>query len=160
MERLWAPWRMEYILSDKITECAFCQKLTDKTHHYYILELNDHGMVIMNIYPYNSGHLLVVPRRHVADLEELDENELITLTKMQVMACRRLKEALHPQGLNMGINLGRIAGAGIAQHLHWHIVPRWSGDVNFMPIMTETRVISQHLEETYNLLKPFFAAKG
>ncbi len=160
MEKLWAPWRMEYILSDKETGCVFCQKQKVTTYHNHILESSEHCFVVMNIYPYNSGHLLVVPRRHISELEDLTDKELTVISKTLVTSCRCLKQAIHPQGFNIGLNLGRIAGAGIAQHLHWHIVPRWSGDVNFMPVLAETKVISQHLEDTYNLLKPFFSKEG
>ncbi len=160
MQKLWAPWRMEYILSDKERECVFCENLNNSDHHNYILSTSNHCFVIMNIFPYNSGHLLVIPKRHLSRLEELHDAELMDISKNLVKANRCLKEALSPQGFNIGLNLGRIAGAGIAQHLHWHIVPRWSGDVNFMPVLAETRVISQHLDDTYNFLKPYFSKEG
>ncbi len=160
MEKLWAPWRMEYILSDKETECAFCQKQDHTTCNNHILKSGEHCFVIMNIYPYNSGHLLVVPHRHVSELEDLSDQESTAISKAIVASCRCLKQAIHPQGFNIGLNLGRIAGAGITQHLHWHIVPRWSGDVNFMPVLAEAKIISQHLEDTYNFLKPYFNKEG
>ena len=156
MEKLWAPWRMEYILSDKESGCVFCQKKQDESHHNHILEHGRHCFVIMNIYPYNSGHILVVPNRHLQELEELSTEELTAISQTIVRSCRKLKKAIHPQGFNIGLNLGRIAGAGIEQHLHWHIVPRWSGDSNFMPVLAQTKVISQHLEDTYRFLKPYF----
>ncbi len=148
---------MEYILSDKETECVFCRKQDDTTYHNHILKSGEHCFVIMNIYPYNSGHLLVVPRRHVSELEDLSDQETTAISKTIVASCRCLKLAIHPQGFNIGLNLGRIAGAGISQHLHWHIVPRWSGDVNFMAVLAEAKVISQHLDDTYNFLKPYFS---
>lgn len=160
MDRLWAPWRMEYILADKEGECVFCQQQNDLAHHNYILKSSEHCFVIMNIYPYNSGHLLVVPHRHLSNLEDLSNNELLDIAKTLTESCHLLKDAIHPQGFNIGLNLGQAAGAGITQHLHWHIVPRWSADVNFMPVIADTRVISQHLEDTYNLLKPFFDKEG
>jgi ATP adenylyltransferase len=158
MEKLWAPWRMEYILSDKSGECIFCQALMQEDPQTaYILHRNETGFVIMNIYPYNSGHLMVVPCRHVAELEKLTQEEQSELMKLVTLSTKVLKQALQPQGLNIGMNLGREAGAGIETHLHWHVVPRWSGDTNFMPILAETKVISQHVADTYHQLKPLFS---
>jgi ATP adenylyltransferase len=157
MEELWAPWRMEYILSDKSGECVFCQILAeDDPEKSHILYQTESGFVIMNIYPYNSGHLMVVPHRHVSELEELTEEEHLGLMNLVALSIKVLKQVLHPQGFNLGMNLGREAGAGVQGHLHWHVVPRWAGDTNFMPILGNTKVISQYVADTYQQLKPYF----
>ncbi len=156
-KRLWAPWRMKYILSDKKKDCVFCSALQqDDPEKIHILYQDKHAFVIMNIFPYNSGHLMAVPRRHVAELEDLEQDQLLNLMNLVSLSIKILKKALQPQGFNIGMNLKREAGAGIEDHIHWHIVPRWSGDTNFMPILSETKVISQHITDTYNRLKPYF----
>ncbi len=157
MEKLWAPWRMEYILSDKSGECVLCHAhIQEDPQTSFILYRTEVGFVIMNIYPYNSGHLMVVPSRHISELEDLTEDEHLGLMNMVSMSIKALKQVMHPQGFNIGMNLGREAGAGIEAHLHWHIVPRWAGDTNFMPIQADTKVISQYVADTYHQLKPSF----
>ena len=157
MERLWAPWRMEYILSDKTSKCIFCQALSQEDPQAsYILHQTQTGFVIMNIYPYNSGHLMVVPCRHIAQLEDLTETEQLELMQQVSMSIKVLKQVMHPQGFNIGMNLGREAGAGVEAHLHWHVEPRWAGDTNFMPIQADTKVISQYVADTYHQLRPYF----
>ncbi len=157
MEKLWAPWRMDYILSDKSGECIFCHALSqDDPQRFYILHQTQVGFVIMNIFPYNSGHLMVVPCRHIAELEKLTEEEHVGLMNMVASSIKVLKQVMQPQGFNLGMNLGREAGAGIDTHLHWHVVPRWAGDTNFMPIQADTKVISQFVADTYHQLKPHF----
>ncbi len=157
MEKLWAPWRMKYILSDKGGECIFCHALAQADpQKFYILHQTKAGFVIMNIFPYNSGHLMVVPCRHIAELEALTGEEHLELMNMVATGIKVLKQVMHPQGFNIGMNLGREAGAGIEAHLHWHIVPRWAGDTNFMPIQADTKVISQFVADTYHQLKPHF----
>jgi ATP adenylyltransferase len=115
-------------------------------------------MVMLNRYPYNNGHLLVAPRRHIASPELLSREERGILADLVALAVERLRTALRPAAFNVGANLGRAAGAGIAEHIHWHVVPRWEGDTNFMPVIASTRVLSQHLEESYALLAPHFKA--
>lgn len=155
--RLWAPWRMEYILSDKSEECIFCGvkdliNLKDK----YILKLAKTSFVILNIYPYTNGHLMVVPYNHKAEPGELTAEENFELQRLVNESIRILKKAINPEGFNLGMNLGKAAGAGVDAHLHWHIVPRWVGDVNFMPVLSDTRVMIQHLDDTYEQLLPFY----
>ncbi|MBV8772767.1 MAG: HIT domain-containing protein [Deltaproteobacteria bacterium] len=116
------------------------------------------ALVMLNRYPYNNGHLMVAPRRHVASPELLSREERTTLAELVAFAVERLRTALRPSALNVGANLGRAAGAGFADHMHWHVVPRWEGDTNFMPVIASTRVLSQHLEESYALLAPHFKA--
>lgn len=118
------------------------------------------AFVILNAYPYNSGHLMVAPYRHVADLEDLTEDEMLEVQKLLRDSIRWLKTAYQPEGFNLGVNLGRSAGAGIEGHLHWHVVPRWAGDTNFMPVLGETKVLPQSLEETYDLLREVVEADG
>jgi ATP adenylyltransferase len=113
---------------------------------------------MLNRYPYNNGHLMIAPRRHVATPELLTREERGAIGEMQALAVERLREALRPEGINLGANLGRAAGAGIADHMHWHAVPRWNGDTNFMPVVGSTRVLSQHLDESFALLAPHFKA--
>ena len=157
MEKIWAPWRMQYILSDKKKECVFCVKAKEKEDKKnYILFRDTLAFVILNIFPYNNGHLMIAPYRHVASLEELSEEELLQVMMLIKKGLTSLKKSLKADGYNIGINIGSIAGAGIADHLHVHIVPRWSGDTNFMPILAETKVLPQHLDTTFEILQPFF----
>jgi ATP adenylyltransferase len=159
MERLWSPWRMAYIESakDEPDGCIFCEKpLEDDVRAALVLDRNDTAFVLLNAFPYNPGHLMVAPRRHVAELENLEREELAGVDGLLQRSIRALKAEMEPHGFNVGMNLGRVAGAGIPGHLHWHVVPRWSGDTNFMPVVGETRVLPQLLEETYDRLKPRF----
>jgi ATP adenylyltransferase len=157
MKRLWAPWRLEYILSDKTKECVFCTEPgEDKDEKNYILYRARRCYVIMNIFPYNNGHLMVIPYKHVEDLESLPTATISEMMAVTKDCCRILREAMKPQGFNIGLNVGDAAGAGIKEHLHFHIVPRWHGDVNFMSVLDEVRVMPQHLRESYNLLRPMF----
>lgn len=154
---LWAPWRMEYILGEKEKGCIFCSRLKsgeDKKH--LILYRDEHNFVIMNKYPYNNGHLMVVPNRHTSDFESLQDHESLEMMSLIAKSLGVLKETIRPDGFNIGINLGKIAGAGIDDHLHFHIVPRWSADTNFMPVVAETKVISEALEETWERLREKF----
>ncbi|MFH0900223.1 MAG: HIT domain-containing protein [Pseudomonadota bacterium] len=163
MNQLWAPWRMAYILSTAETsaECIFCAfPANGPAHHreHLILWAGRHSFVIMNRYPYSNGHLLVVPRRHVADPEHLPGDEYQACTEVLRRTTTILRKVLAAHGMNIGMNLGRVAGAGIESHCHWHLVPRWNGDTNFMAVVGDTRVISEHLEATYERLLPHFAA--
>lgn len=165
MQRLFAPWRMAYILSGEelSTECIFCRFPAEGRERYrehLILCVQPHAFVIMNRYPYNNGHLLIVPHPHAADPADLPPETYDATARLVRDATSALRRAFDPQGFNIGQNLGRVAGAGIDQHCHWHIVPRWNGDTSFMPILSETKVVSEHLEATYERLLPEFAALG
>ncbi len=154
MERLWAPWRSVYIGKDHGSECIFCSKLNDnKDEENHVLLRGEKTFVLLNIYPYNNGHLMVAPNRHVGDITELDAEESQELFQMVQKMVALLRKAFNPEGFNVGINLGKIAGAGVPGHVHVHIVPRWGGDTNFMPVIGDVRVISEGLDLTYRKLK-------
>lgn len=156
MKPIWAPWRMEYILDkdDRPDGCVFCLANSDSADsERYILHRGQNAFVIMNRYPYNNGHLLVAPYRHVSDLGDLSVSDNHEISDLICLCREVLQEVMQPQGMNIGLNLGAAAGAGIADHLHWHLVPRWQGDTNFMPVLADTRVIPQHLDETYETLR-------
>lgn len=157
MQRLWAPWRLAFIEGSKPEGCIFCLfPSEDRDRERLILGRSASSFVILNKYPYNNGHLMVVPRRHTADLGELEEAEFDDLQRTLRLSIRVIREVFGPDALNVGMNLGQAAGAGIADHLHWHVVPRWSGDVNFMPVLAETKVIPDHLDSTWEKLRPAF----
>jgi ATP adenylyltransferase len=157
MKYLWAPWRMDYILGKKRKGCFFCKKLKEKKNKKnLVLYEGEYVFVIMNKYPYNNGHLMVVPKRHCLDLEQLLETELKELFDLLKTSIRVLKASIHPHGFNIGINIGKMGGAG-ENHLHIHIVPRWAGDTNFMPVIGETKIIPEYLERTYQALHSAFA---
>ncbi len=157
MEKLWAPWRMEYILQEKPDGCIFCDKpRQDRDRDNLILHRGAGCFVIMNFYPYNNGHLMVVPYRHSADLAALTAAEQSEMMALLGRCTTILTQQMKPHGFNIGMNLGRTAGAGIDDHLHFHIVPRWNGDTNFMPITGHTKVLSQGLQESWDQLKPWF----
>lgn len=157
MERLWAPWRMQLIESEKPSGCIFCKFFREQDDRAnLVLGKTETSYVVLNKYPYNNGHLMVIPSAHVSSLEELSEEAYDDLQRLLRTAVRVLRDVYGPDALNVGMNLGRAAGAGIAEHLHWHIVPRWSGDVNFMPVLAETRVIPEHLEASWEKLRPAF----
>ena len=155
MKKLWAPWRMKYILNvDKDDGCIFCEKSNQtQDEENLILHRGNTCFVMMNLFPYNNGHLLVAPYRHTADLSILSDEEKQEL--MDLVGCwvKTLSDRMGAQGTNVGMNLGRTAGAGIVEHLHLHIVPRWEGDTNFMPVVGNTKVISEALGDTYRKLK-------
>jgi len=158
MKQLWAPWRIKYILeADKADGCIFCDKpKEDKDQENLILYRGRKCFVMMNKFPYNNGHLMIAPYRHTADLAGLSPEEREELMALAGMSVEILERTLSAQGFNIGMNLGRVAGAGIDQHLHLHVVPRWSGDTNFMPILGDVKVISEALEETYRKLRSGF----
>lgn len=157
MKVLWAPWRMEYIHKGKEEECFICRVASQReSQKNLVLKKYKKILVLMNRFPYNTGHLMVAPLEHKGELESLSEEEAEELMKVLIESVKVLKEVMKPEGLNVGINLGRIAGAGLDEHIHIHIVPRWGGDTNFMPLFSETKVIPQHIKETYNLLKRRF----
>ena len=160
MERLWSPWRSEYIASgDANSEgCAFCTvtKASDKDETNFVLHRGSFSFIVLNIYPYITGHLLIVPFEHLGDLESAPKettDEMMDLTKR---AQGVLRDAYKPSGFNIGMNLGRVAGAGIADHIHIHVLPRWAGDSNFMSTVSQTRVLSEDLNGTYRKLRHKF----
>lgn len=157
MKQLWAPWRLNYILEGATDECIFCVKpKEDKDKDNLILFRGKHAFVIMNLYPYGNGHLMIVPYEHARELNELPEGALLDLMLLTRKSENVLKKIFQAQGFNIGINLGKAAGAGIDEHLHIHIVPRWIGDTNFMPVLADIKIIPQHIWATYDLLLPFF----
>ncbi len=156
---LYAPWRIEYILSEKEKRCIFCVETPGTTEYdekHMILYRSAHCFVIMNMYPYNNGHLMVVPYRHVSSLANLSEEEIADLF-MTVRATESiLNGEFHPEGMNVGINIGKAAGAGVDEHIHVHILPRWFGDSNFMTTIGGSRVIPESFETAYRRLKEQF----
>jgi ATP adenylyltransferase len=158
---LWAPWRMEYVLGPKPKgACIFCvdpAAAEDELAARLIVATTERAVVMMNRYPFAAGHLMVIPRRHASFLEELEADESRDLFDLVRESCTRLRRAVRCEGLNVGINLGAAAGAGIAEHLHVHVVPRWSGDTNFMPVIADTRVVPQALDATRAHLATHFA---
>ncbi|KPK42777.1 MAG: HIT family hydrolase [Omnitrophica WOR_2 bacterium SM23_29] len=158
---LWAPWRSKYIKSVKsLKGCIFCSKSKSKKDKLnYVVSRSRHSFSMLNIYPYNNGHLMVAPYRHLKDFSKLTEKELLDLFNLLNESQALLRKALKPDGYNVGINLGRAAGAGYKGHLHIHIVPRWVGDVNFMPIFTSAKVVSESLDALYSKLKRCSNAK-
>jgi len=157
---LWAPWRSAYVGRTHAggLSCIFCfgRIGAEARRRRLVLYAGRLALVMLNRYPYSNGHLMVAPRRHVASIELLTHEELIELSEFVARSVQRLRETYRPDGLNVGLNLGRAAGAGIADHMHWHLVPRWEGDNNFMPVIGATRVLPQYLTETYALLEPHF----
>ncbi|HEY6838655.1 MAG TPA: HIT domain-containing protein [Geobacteraceae bacterium] len=158
MERLWAPWRIEYILNDKQDGCIFCPIDGVDDRERLILHRSPLSLVMLNRYPYTNGHLMVAPARHTADMNSLSEAEMLDLFRMVCLSRKVLEEAAAPQGFNIGINLGKAAGAGVDEHLHIHIVPRWNGDTNFMSVISDVRVMPENLLTTYERLLPGFVA--
>jgi ATP adenylyltransferase len=157
VERLWSPWRLAYVTgSDAVRGCVFCDALVSEDKASLVLFRGATCFAILNLFPYNNGHLMVVPNRHVAflaDAAPAELSEMMALTRVAEMA---LTEAYRPQGLNVGMNLGRPAGAGIADHMHVHVVPRWTGDTNFMSVVGSVRVLPEELEQTRQRLRPLF----
>lgn len=178
MERLWAPWRSDYVMGyakepshsaggeddrDQAPACVFCTYLGRGPAHFaegLILCARPEAFVIMNRYPYNNGHIMVVPTAHVPSPEDLAPAVHDAFYRLVTDALPALRAALAPHGVNMGMNFGRVAGAGITDHCHMHLVPRWNGDTSFMPTLADTRVISQHIQTTYEVLHPHFAPLG
>jgi len=157
MKRMWSPWRMEYIRGERPKGCVFCEKPQEPADpENLILFRGEHCYIMMNRYPYTNGHLLVIPYEHVSMPMELEQDALLELNLEINICIEVLGEAMHPDGFNIGMNLGAAAGAGIRDHLHAHVVPRWVGDTNFMPVLNETRVIVEGLQESYAALRPLF----
>lgn len=154
MDQLWAPWRAALFDNYKSDGCIFCDlPVLGDDRKALILHRGQSAFIIMNAYPYSSGHLMVVPFRHVARLDELTGEERSEIMELVALAERVLTRALKPEGFNVGFNLGKAGGAGVDSHLHCHVVPRWVGDTNFMPVLGETRVINESLEATYDKIK-------
>lgn len=161
MKRIWAPWRIDYILGDKGNGCIFCDKVAESNDRDNgILLRGEHSFVMLNAYPYNPAHVMISPYAHVDCLEDMEPaplTEIMELTRLSEMAIRK---AVRPEGFNVGLNVGSAAGAGIEEHLHLHLLPRWGGDVNFMPALAGTNVIPEALLATYDKLKPAFDRLG
>ena len=156
-QRIWAPWRAEYILDEsKNDSCVFC-KVTNSTNNddnkrLLVLKRGSFSFVIMNKYPYNPGHLMVVPYKHATYFDDLSSEIISEMIQLKIRSINALRNAMNPEGFNIGINIGQAAGAGVKDHLHIHIVPRWNGDTNFMPVLSSSRVISEALNVTYDKL--------
>ena len=157
MKQIWAPWRMEYINKDKSDECIFCSlpKAGDDKKNF-ILFTGSYCFIIMNIYPYNTGHLMVVPCRHCACITDLDTDESMELNELTKRSIQILRNVNTPDGFNVGFNLGKSAGAGYDEHIHNHIVPRWTGDTNFMPVLADIKIHPESLQQSYEKLVPHF----
>ena len=161
LQRLWTPWRLAYIkdTDQQISGCVFCvlpARGRDHDRESLILHRGDRVFVVLNAYPYNPGHLMLVPYRHVADYDDLDTAEIHEVAELAQRSVRALRASSGPQAFNIGMNVGGMAGAGIADHIHQHVVPRWGGDTNFMPVIGQTRVLPELLEESYDRLAPAF----
>ena len=155
-ETIWAPWRLAYIKSEPpppdSDECFLCRySASREDRENLVIEKTEHAMVVINRFPYNNGHLLVAPREHKASFEELSDAVLLDCQKLIRKSIEKLN-VMNPDGFNVGLNLGRVAGAGLPGHFHWHIVPRWNGDTNFMPVISDTKIIPQSLAALYDLL--------
>jgi ATP adenylyltransferase len=162
MKKLWSPWRSQYIDSFKEkkrkSSCIFCDfiGLDKRDEDNLLVETGDKTITVLNLYPYNNGHLMVVPKRHTSEFSSLTEEEKSEIFRYLQLCEKAIELVLHPDGFNIGANLGKASGAGIEDHIHFHIVPRWNGDTNFMPVLGEVKVISQELLTTkMNLLKAF-----
>jgi len=156
MEHIWAPWRLDYVVSEKPDNCILCEKRDgpEDDRANYVLYRGEHSFVLLNTFPYNSGHVMVVPYRHVGRLTQLRAEEAADLIQIAQWCVAALEEAFDAEGINLGMNVGEAAGAGIADHIHLHIVPRWRGDTNYMTVLASTRVVPQSLEDTANQLRP------
>jgi ATP adenylyltransferase len=154
MKTMWAPWRMEYILGDKEKGCIFCKALSEEDN--LTLYKGKATLVVMNKFPYINGHLLAAPIKHISTLDQLSKGEMGDLLETVGQSVGILKKVMNPDGFNVGLNLGKVAGAGVEEHLHFHIVPRWFGDTNALTVFADVRVIPEHLISTYNNLKPYF----
>jgi ATP adenylyltransferase len=147
--QLWAPWRLEYIeAADEQPGCVFCTALEGDDEERLVVARSRHAFALMNRFPYAAGHLMVAPARHVGELDGLSDDEALDVHRLATQALDALRETSRPDGFNLGWNLGRVAGAGIVDHVHLHVVPRWSGDTNFMPVLADVKVLPEHLTES------------
>lgn len=152
--RLWAPWRLEYIKQPSSNKCFICEKsASDKDKQNYIINRGQHCFSFLNIYPYTNGHVMIAPFRHVAKFRQLKQEEMIEIMNFTQHIQNKLEQKLNVEGFNVGFNEGKIAGAGIQGHIHLHIVPRWKGDTNFMSVIADTKIISQSLDSVYRQLR-------
>src|SRR5687768_7655507 len=161
MDRLWSPWRYRYVSAgeQKANGCIFCVKpAEDEDESNLIVYRGEHNFVLLNLYPYTCGHLMIAPYRHVATVEEADEQTAIELILMTLRAQRHLRQTYNGPGFNLGMNIGACAGAGVAGHIHMHVVPRWAGDANFMTTVAETRVVPEDLTDSWRRLRAAFAS--
>lgn len=158
MDYLFTPWRMEYIRSAKQNGCIFCELLEMEDRAALILHRGERAFLVLNRYPYNNGHLMVVPYRHVDTIELLTPEDMTEVMALLALGVAALRLAWNPEGFNIGANIGRVSGAGVKDHVHLHVVPRWAGDTNFMSLFAETRVIPQTLEQAYDEIKAALAS--
>ena len=150
---LWAPWRLEYVqAADEQPGCVFCLAAEGDDAERLVVRRGEHAFVLLNRFPYSSGHVMVAPYRHVGDFGELSDHEALEIHALARAGLRALSSVYAPEGFNLGWNLGRVAGAGIVDHVHLHVVPRWGGDTNFMPVLADVKVIPEHLAETHRRL--------
>jgi ATP adenylyltransferase len=155
--RLWAPWRLEYIRGPKADECIFCRAAeSNDDEANYVVHRGDHCFVLLNAYPYNNGHVMIAPYAHEPTIEPLEEPALAELMALVNRSTKALRAVYAPEGFNVGINMGKAAGAGIEDHVHLHVLPRWTGDTNFMPVIADTRVLPQSLADSWRELKEAF----
>jgi ATP adenylyltransferase len=155
---LWAPWRLEYIGSaDEQAGCFFCAALDGPDEEGLVVARGERALVLLNKFPYSSGHLLVAPHRHTGELADLEDDEIVEVHRLASQGMAALTATYRPEGYNLGWNLGRIAGAGVLDHVHMHVVPRWSGDTNFMPVLADVKVLPEHLAETRRRLADAWA---
>ena len=157
---IWAPWRMDYVTGRRRAECVFCELGASKPgamREGLVLVAQQHALVCLNKYPFTTSHLLIAPRTHTADFPGLEGETFAQMMELVRQSSARLREAVNAEALNVGFNIGKAAGAGIDDHLHAHIVPRWSGDTNFMPVLADVRVMPEYLDEAWKRLYPFFA---
>jgi ATP adenylyltransferase len=162
VEHLYAPWRMEYIGGTPEPGCLFCRVREadpSEDQRNLVVWRGERALVMLNKFPYNSGHVMVAPRAHVPSLEQLDDDDAIALHRALTLALKLLRRELKPEGFNVGVNIGKVAGAGVPDHVHVHAVPRWNGDTNFMPVLAETKVVNEHLERTWEKLAAAFSAE-
>jgi ATP adenylyltransferase len=164
MDRLWAPWRMSYVTAPKPASgeepCFICRGLAGTDDRANLIALRtEHSVVVLNRYPYNNGHLLIAPRSHKGQLNELDAVEILQTQETLRRMVDALEELMKPEGFNIGLNLGRAAGAGLPGHLHWHIVPRWHGDSNYMSVTADTRVLVQSLDSLWEMLTEWLGSR-
>jgi ATP adenylyltransferase len=159
MNQIWAPWRMRYVAgSEPVRGCLFCNKASEEDDRAnYVVFRAERCFVMLNLYPYNSGHLMVAPYQHTGDFAELLPEVGTDVFQTAQLATRVLSDVMHPDGFNLGINQGKVAGAGVAEHIHLHVVPRWNGDTNFMPVLADAKVMPELLAATAEKLRPAFA---
>jgi ATP adenylyltransferase len=161
VKQLWAPWRLEYIQqADEQEGCVFCRALEGPDEETLIVHRGERAFVLLNRFPYSSGHVMVAPVRHVGDFGELSDEEALEIHRLADQALAALAETYAPQGYNLGWNLGRIAGAGVLDHVHLHVVPRWAGDTNFMPVLADVKVMPEHLQATREKLAAAWPTAG